>query len=109
MILQKWEKCRAPAILTILKTYHFTDNSLDWHAREVFYRLRQVDYNGNEEYSNIVQLGLHEKSIFIPTLVHDALKIGLPEGAAYPVSLTLIDMNGKQTYFSFPRGVMSFA
>jgi Leucine-rich repeat (LRR) protein len=78
--------------------YHYTDDlsSLIGQITSVFYRLQEVDENGNSTYSNIVNLQLNTPvSTFTiyPNPVKDVLNISLGSNSGNAL-ITVFDING---------------
>jgi len=64
------------------QNYAYTDATLPTDAQTLYYRLRQVDYNGQYEYSNIIEVNL-EATSQVPVFSL------FPNPAKGPVTLTL--------------------
>jgi hypothetical protein len=88
--------------------YSFTDDYIAYNA--LYYRLKQVDFNGNFAYSNIavVSMGYNAGSLAIypnPAQASD-LHIVFPSAVHSNVNVQICDMNGKCIYnnFAFVEG-----
>ncbi len=80
-----------------IKNYLFNDKTMN-NIREhyIYYRLKQVDFNGNYEYSNIRVIENNEvdnEIIIYPQPVKDVLKIKTKE--LYQYRFEIIDANGR--------------
>ena len=64
-----------------------------------YYRLKQVDYNGNNKYSRIINVKMNGPKTSISVLsnpFHNTLSVNFESAAAQLVSARLIDITGKQ-------------
>lgn len=83
----------------LLKSYSYVDglNILDIAASKIYYRLKQVDYDGKFDYSPIVSLDLNtnqEKTVLVnPNPFKDEIKLS---GIRELSSMSLYDPSGKQ-------------
>ncbi len=83
----------------LLKSYLFTEsfNLIDFAASKIYYRLKQVDYDGKFDYSPIVSINLNsnqEKTLLVnPNPFKDEIKLS---GVRELSSLKLYDPNGKE-------------
>jgi hypothetical protein len=83
--------------------YSFTDDYLAYNT--MYYRLKQVDFNGNFTYSNIaaVSMGYNAGSLVVypnPAEASD-LHIVFPSGVHSNVNVQVCDINGKCVYTKF--------
>ncbi|MFY8108456.1 MAG: T9SS type A sorting domain-containing protein, partial [Bacteroidia bacterium] len=83
----------------LLKTYLFTEsfNLIDFAASKIYYRLKQVDYDGKFDYSPIVSIDLNsnpEQTLLVnPNPFKDEIKLS---GVRELSSLKLYDPSGKE-------------
>ncbi len=79
--------------------YQFTDNGLSTVNRKpstVFYRLKQVDYDGSFSYSNIVAVKLYETMQDEPIIFPNPGNGNFIIQAPYPINeIEIFDLNGK--------------
>jgi hypothetical protein len=73
-----------------------------------YYRLRQIDFNAHEEYSNIVKVEINfsnNNELFIaPNPVFDKTLVTIPKGG---ISLEVYDVLGRQVFFQDVHAVSS--
>ncbi len=80
--------------------YSFIDRDLEKQTLEgVYYRLKQIDFNGKFEYSHTIKLSKINaldvaKPIVSPNPFSSQIKIELPKGSSDFVNLTITAMNG---------------
>lgn len=81
-----------------------------WHAAPPhgthYYRLRQIDYDGAFDYSDIVQVRLKGAAPlqFYPNPAHDHVNIVLPDGTdGQPVHITCTDLLGRTVWQDQPQ------
>ena len=87
-----------------LKQYSFID---DAPLSTNYYRLKEVDLNGNSSYSNILLVNLSQAAALtiLQNPVQDLLQLQLNSGSTAANSLTLFDMWGrKRKALSLPNG-----
>jgi hypothetical protein len=79
------------------KTYTFQDR--DIAQNENFYRLKQVDLDGNISYSNIIllknKMALSSSMKLLRNPVRSSVDVELPARQSDRLSVRIIDMNGK--------------
>ena len=84
---------------TIVQNYQYTDNlSSILNAPVIYYRLQEVDKNGNYIYSGIIAIKLNSQDsyfIIYPNPVKDILNI-INEKISGNAIITLFDINGKK-------------
>ncbi|MES2380609.1 MAG: T9SS type A sorting domain-containing protein [Bacteroidota bacterium] len=88
---------------TTVNKYLFIDNQLNFLDNQIiFYRLKQIDYNGSFEYSNILSISLNTEKTFItvyPVPLQNKLSVNINSEETV-LSLSLIDINGKEVAYS---------
>lgn len=82
------------------RSYGFTDPELLWlGVNKVFYRITQIDYNGNTSRSNAVELTLNTGPLaevrVYPNPTQDLLFVQYRNPAAGPLRFQLSDLSGK--------------
>lgn len=79
--------------------YVFEDNNPFEHTNTLFYRLKQIDYNGKFEFSPVVSLTLTknmEQAVnVLPNPFNTELFVELPFQTKEAIKLELINLNGK--------------
>jgi hypothetical protein len=87
---------------SMMNTYRLVDNIktiINSNATTVYYRLKQVDYDGEFAYSPTVTVSLNEKgsatAALNPNPFKDAFTVEVTESAATTAEVYLIDGNGK--------------
>ncbi|MGB0849661.1 MAG: T9SS type A sorting domain-containing protein, partial [Bacteroidia bacterium] len=84
-----------------ISEYVYTDRNIDQNAQVVYYRLRQVDYNGDSELSDIRVVNFSEEaslehSVSVhPNPTRDILYITLTDLDREAISGELLDINGR--------------
>jgi len=96
------DKVNAAGNSTTQQTYEFTDE--DPAFGEIYYRLRQVDFDGSVTYSEVKQVKLDRNYVtpnIYPNPVRDAqnLTIDFGDMPSSPVEINIVDMSGKQVYY----------
>ena len=81
-------------------TYLFTDYNIDkLNSQFMYYRLRQIDRNNNQKYSNIVRLAYNvkekAKSIVYPNPTEGLITVTIGDIKLIGTKATLMDENGK--------------
>ncbi|HMU08688.1 MAG TPA: RHS repeat-associated core domain-containing protein [Ferruginibacter sp.] len=81
-------------------TYQYTDHNINRLGSEVmFYRLKQIDIDGNYKYSNIVRLRYSEKntanSIIYPNPTQGSATVLVGDNSLVGTIAILYDMNGR--------------
>jgi hypothetical protein len=86
----------------MMNTYSMVDNIktiINSNATTVYYRLKQVDYDGEFAYSPTVTVSLNEKgsatAVLNPNPFKDAFTVEVTESAATTAEVYLLDGNGK--------------
>jgi hypothetical protein len=90
-----------------LKQYSFTDNA---PLSTNYYRLKEVDLNGNATYSNILVVKLPQANTLtiLQNPVQNLLQLQLNSGSPAPSSLALYDMSGRKLKtLSLPNGLQT--
>ena len=88
---------------TALK-YSFIDNAVPPLATAVYYRLRQVDDDGNSQYSNVIKLNISPNSgnafsiKVLPNIVAGTFNITLNTTNSQQVAVRIISANGTVVY-----------
>jgi len=80
--------------------YSYTDKNSETGI--TYYRIKQVDFDGNENYSKTLSV-INENptpGIAVNTFFNQQLNVSTELEILYPVSLELYDMTGKQVYMS---------
>ncbi len=98
----KWNKIgfvNGQGTTTELQTYSFSDNNLD--AGKYQYRLKQIDFNGSFEYSNIINLEIISPNKFsleqnYPNPFNPTTNIQYTMGSKQFVSLKVYDVLGNE-------------
>lgn len=83
--------------------FQFKDHEAFGIAKTVFYRLKQLDADGNFSYSKIVSLSLHQSLtdiVALPNPFSSTLNINLNSMVAGVISVQLMDINGKEVLSS---------
>jgi hypothetical protein len=79
---------------TDISNYEFTDNRTDVLVKRLYYRLKQVDYDGNFEYSNILNIEYRTRNIeyrIFPNPVKDVLTIEINT----PTTIQIVNTYGQ--------------
>jgi hypothetical protein len=80
-----------------IQNYRFEDNKPSMGIN--YYRLKQIDLNGDFEYSDIVSLEVKEKAptikIFPNPVIHEQFQVSLGQVDTFPVTIQLFNMNGQ--------------
>ena len=63
-----------------------------------YYRLKQVDFNGSWEYSDIISIDLRNKFVLYPNPAEDQVQLVLEEDKALPLSLQITNAQGTIVY-----------
>ncbi len=95
-------KVSAAGNSTVEQAYDFTDE--DPAFGEIYYRLRQVDFDGSVTYSEVVQVKLDRNyvtpNIFPnPVRSEQSLVIDFGDIPNSPVQINIVDMSGRQVYY----------
>ena len=87
---------------SMMNTYKMVDNIktiINSNATTVYYRLKQVDYDGEFAYTPTVTVSLNEKgsatAVLNPNPFKDAFTVEVTESAATTAEVYLLDGNGK--------------
>ncbi len=102
---------------TQLVNYTFTDHNLANYATvAIYYRMKQLDYNGDFEYSNTIKLSLNTSTVKTNAVVSpnpftNQLQVVLPNTAEH-TALSIMTLYGTQVMNLSPaaenRGIISF-
>lgn len=80
------------------KQYKFSDYNINSIEKTFYYRLKQIDYNGKYEYSNIIAIN-NEKDITISSLypnpIINTLNIRLSESSGKKIKVRIFGTNGR--------------
>jgi len=86
---------------TEVNNYAFTDNLFLDNSQILFYRLKQIDYDGTFEYSNIIEVAVETPSAFLlsqnypnPFNPETNIDYRIPEETF--VNITLYDITGRK-------------
>ena len=89
----------AKGTISSVSTYLFTDNTLDTRVPVLFYRIKQVDFNGNFDYSSVVSVQQESEKMnqdyVYPNPFSGGITVQLPSDATLQ-SVALIDMKGNE-------------
>jgi len=106
------DKVNAAGNSTVQQAYEFTDEEPAFG--KIYYRLRQVDFDGSVTYSEVVQVKLDRDYVtpdIYPNPVRNeqSLVIDFGDIPDSPVHINIVDMSGKQVYYrDFPGGQNRF-
>ncbi len=95
-------KISAAGNSSVQQSYEFTDEEPAFG--EIYYRLRQVDFDGSMTYSEIVQVKL-DRNYVTPNIYpnpvsnRQSLVIDFGDIPNSPVQINIVDMSGKQVYY----------
>ena len=102
---------------TQLVNYTFTDHNLANYATvAIYYRMKQLDYNGDFEYSNTIKLSLNTSTVKTNAVVSpnpftNQLQVVLPNTTAEHTTLSIMTLYGTQVMDLSPalenRGIIS--
>lgn len=96
------DKVNAAGNSTVQQAYEFTDKEPAFG--EIYYRLRQVDFDGSVTYSEVVQVKL-DRNYVTPNIYpnpirsEQSLVIDFGDIPNSPVQINIVDMSGKQMYY----------
>jgi len=96
------EKLSAAGNSSVQQSYEFTDKEPAFG--EIYYRLRQVDFDGSMTYSEVVQVKLDRNYVtpnIYPNPVSSAQSLVIDFGDIpnSTVQINIVDMSGKQVYY----------
>jgi len=94
-------------------SYSFSDENFEAKERVVYYRIKQVDFDGNFAYSNILSVRNESTATVISKFGYDdvALKIEIDATADGTSEVLLSDMQGRTVYNAshyFNEGINNF-
>jgi hypothetical protein len=95
----------------LIHNYKFIDLLADVIVMDrIYYRLRQTDYNGRFQYSQVIAINVPRDPsfIFYPNPANDFLNIALPVDGETEGMLTITDLTGKIFYSSTVTGTHQF-
>ena len=82
--------------------YHYGDDIKDVSTEKIYYRIQQVDINGEQRYSNIIVLNKKNvpvtKMVAYPNPVKDKMTVAITSPWQQPVQLKIFDFAGKMAY-----------
>ncbi|MEO8151287.1 MAG: PKD domain-containing protein [Bacteroidia bacterium] len=91
-----------PAATSLASNHVYNFNDANLKSNLYYYKLRQVDLNGNEKYSNVIFIktkNYHNESISVfPNPVHDYLNISVSESGMDNAIVKLYNLQGKLIY-----------
>jgi photosystem II stability/assembly factor-like uncharacterized protein len=86
---------------TEINNYTFTDNLFENNSRKLFYRLKQIDFDGTFEYSHIIEIEVSSPAEFFlsqnypnPFNPETNISYSIPEGTN--VNIKLYDVTGRE-------------
>ncbi|MEL6132038.1 MAG: T9SS type A sorting domain-containing protein [Bacteroidota bacterium] len=97
-------KVRATGTTQETQTYGFSDGQLiEMGQSYVYYRLKQVDFNGQFEYSKMVELTIDQTATvqglkLAPNPAKDFVQVSLAKTLTQGGTLTIVSMNGQVVY-----------
>jgi len=95
-------KVSAAGNSTVEQSYEFTDEEPAFG--EIYYRLRQVDFDGSVTYSEVLQVKL-DRDYVTPNIYPNPIRggqslvIDFGDIPKTPVQINIVDMSGKQVYY----------
>ncbi|MFC4263410.1 T9SS type A sorting domain-containing protein [Ferruginibacter yonginensis] len=104
----RWLTTVMPQIGSGDKTYNYTDfESLKSNAKQIYYRLKSIDFDGKFSYSNIATISNKKGvSIIVDNFVNpinDKLNFNLTVKNAGMLTMQLTDVNGKIVYTNYQK------
>jgi hypothetical protein len=98
---------------TTTNSNSYSHDDFDIEPKNYYYRLKQVDYNGNSKYSSVILVKRHSnasaniKSVF-PNPFTQQLILIFNSAVSEPVEVSLFNLTGKQVYHErmVPQGVI---
>lgn len=86
---------------TTLSAYKFDDHNIERNL--YYYRLKQMDFNGNYNYSNVIAINRKDDAgtgveFIYPNPFTDNITIVLNKKVESPIAVMLIDLNGKKVF-----------
>lgn len=87
-----------------VSSYSFNDNIADLSSGKIFYKIKQIDVNGANTWSEVVSIDKKISTIGIlnitPNPANNKVEVSINNGVEGSYNLTLIDMTGKLVFAS---------